>query len=599
VIPAVERIQETSTRKQTRKMSGNLADLSAQIDSMDGDLRKLLGDVSNEQGVFGARLCVFVCSAFLIAFYLFQFSNGRCNAHPIYVQSVTLIVYALAAFGDTNYLFTTIENSQGEKVQLALGRYLFWIMTCPVIISNVNTLLNIFTPDDIDLPKITFMMCKDIILMCFGILGAVQTSESLKWTFIVFSFLVGGWLLRDIFRTMFRKKSFFTPYERCWEWIILVMTVFLFSWGVFPVLYMIGPPALNLTSPEADKIGHACGDLFAKNFFGFTCWYVRYVVLDEHVKNFKNSRAVTPYGSVPKHVIYGGGSQRKRKPMLGRKHLHVIVVEQKIELQRLFTLMMQEAGVICHFAFDLKMAARMLKREHLGTFTAVLIDLDVAKESRVLTQRFRVNFRKKPYYVPVLGYSFSAGPIAEKDDSLCDGVINHVLDESHIAELVEHWGHASEHWKELDATAEMERKLYNHTQGMRTSSQEEDDSFFDEDEADRQSYIPPPHTPTQYDDGYSPQEEYEFNSYQYRQQPPPSPYSSGAGARVRSANIEEFQEPSETHFQRQRTRSFDNQPLRRQQHSRSPSPAPPRRMSRGEVQSQYHQQPRRLSYIPN
>jgi len=345
-------------------------------------------------GVFGARLCVFVCSVFLIIFYMFQYYQKKCNAHPIYVQSVTALVYCLATFASTDFLFIRLANSQGEVLEVAIGRYLFWIMTCPVIIANINILLNIMTPEDVELSRISFMMVKDIVLMSFGVLGAIQTEPALKWTFIMGSFAIGGALMYDLYHLVKSKMPLFKSLEgNCWNWILVVMSTFSLSWGIFPLLYVLGPPGLKLIGPQGDRIGHAVGDLFAKNLFGFTCWYVRFVVFAPHTKRLRAARAVAPYrrGQISASKLAqleALSSDKKKRGDINRKHSRIVIIEPRIELQRLFSLMLSEASIQIEFAFDLATASKIVRREKIGFFDGMLINLGVAFNNRGETTQF-------------------------------------------------------------------------------------------------------------------------------------------------------------------------------------------------------------------
>ncbi|GBG24568.1 Hypothetical Protein FCC1311_007872 [Hondaea fermentalgiana] len=434
------------------------------------------------QGVAGARLCVFSCSIALLCFYTFQWRIGRCNLHPIYVQFVTFCVYILSCFGTTDFLYIPVVDHAGVTFDLAIGRYLFWMMTCPVIISNVNILLNIMTPDDIELPQVTFMMVKDIVMIAFGVLAAMQQNITLKWIFNLASYFVCFWLVADLIVLMNEKKKFFMVYERCWEWIFAVMIYFFCAQSLFIFLYAVGPPCFNIMGPDGDRIGHSVGDLFAKNLFGFFAWYVRFVVLDPHVKRIRGARAVSPYQTRPvtatdqtsNRVSFLGRKTNTKKTTAGPRPPRLLIVEPKIELQRLFMFILRDAGIEGEIAFDLESATKIIRRDSLTHYDAILLNLTVAFEQRIATQKFRMQFRRKPFYLPLLGYCFddNYAPLAEREEverNLSDGFVRHVLDEAHLFDVVSHWREASGHWREIDDSADMERRLHQHVQGVHLS----------------------------------------------------------------------------------------------------------------------------------
>lgn len=437
-------------------------------------------DETVSQGVAGASLCVFSCSTALICFYGFQYRNGRCNLHPIYVQFVTFCVYSLACFGTTDFLYIPIENHAGDVFDLAIGRYLFWMMTCPVIISNVNILLNLMTPDDLELGHVTFMMVKDIVMIAFGVLAAMQKNVTLKWIFNLASYFVCFWLVVDLLAMIREKKKHFIVHERCWEWVLAVMTYFFFAQSLFIFLYAFGPPCFNLMGPDGDKIGHSVGDLFAKNLFGFFAWYVRFVVLEPFVKRIRSARAVTPFqrGSdamAPhkmRNVSFLNRKTNSKRTKAGPRAPRVLIVEPRIEIQRLFMFILRDAGIEGEIAFDLETASKIVRRDPLTHYDAIVLNLTIAFENRVDTQKFRMHFRRKPFYLPLLGYCFddtSYGPLVEREEverNLSDGFIRHILDEGHLYDVVTHWREASSHWRGIDDSADMERRLHQHVQGI-------------------------------------------------------------------------------------------------------------------------------------
>lgn len=454
--------------------SESLSTLKPRLLSVDDEL---------PSGVFGARLCVFVCSAFLILFYSFQFQAKRCNLSPIFVQLVTVTYYCISTFGSTSYLVLNVEDPDNSThFQFMLGRYIFWMLTCPMIISNLCVLLNILTPDMLDLGHITLLMVKDIFLMCFGILGAAQSTMGIKAAFVSASFLFAAWLAYDIINLAIARRKYFMAHQYCWNWMIVVIVLFMVSWTVFPVLFVVGPPLLDISSSGADQIGHAVGDLFAKNCFGFVVWYVRFVVLEPYTTRNAMHRSVSPYASnlSSKQIKLGEISDealrtKRIRRHIGRRSPAVLIVEPRIEMQRLFSLMLNQAGIITEFAFDINMAVHMLKRDHLGTYHVVFVNLSVPTEKRVEIQRFRSHYHRKPYYLPVLGFTFEEDHMVEvlereeRQRTICDGVIRHILDENHIYELVVHWKEAAAHWRDIDMSADIERKLYENVQGIHRS----------------------------------------------------------------------------------------------------------------------------------
>jgi len=416
----------------------------------------------NTSGVFAASLMVFSTSLGLVIFYLYQFYLGRCNIHPIYVQSITMIVYALAAFSETEYSFVDVVHSDGSVLHLALGRYLNWIMTCPVILANTEGLIFIFRPEELTVPRITFLLMKDLLLISFGILASMQNDDALKYTFVGVAFIISGFLVKEILQDLFENKRFLIQYENAWESVVAIFCLFFVSWGVFPVLYLIGPPCFNLISESTDIIGHACADLFAKNLLGVSIWFTRFNIMAPALRQFKNeNRSVVPRGITNAHLISKHENSRK---LFSRRKTLILVVDQRPEVQRLFNYMMEQVDVFCEFAFDLDSAKKMIKKEPNGTYTAVLINLEKKFDDE---GRFHATFKRRPFFLPVLGYTFDDEYLelllSNEESQLarkCDGIIEQPLDHVHVAEQILLWKTTAIQWKEVDANMERERKLY-------------------------------------------------------------------------------------------------------------------------------------------
>jgi len=149
----------------------------------------------------------------------------------------------------------------------------------------------------------------------------------------------------------------------------------------------------------------------------------------------------------------------------------------------------------------------------------------------------------------------------DRERTLCDAVIHHVLDEWHISDLVMHWKEAAGHWKEIDISADIERKLFTGTQGgpIVTHALTDDD---DEDESQSPSTKPDafansptsPRSPENDNANYSPQSP--ANPSLYVQLPPAQGMSPCREESIGSPN---------------ERRSLESVPTQRSNHSRRQS----------------------------
>eukprot|EP00515_Schizochytrium_aggregatum_P006955 CAMPEP_0202077520 /NCGR_PEP_ID=MMETSP0964-20121228/5424_1 /ASSEMBLY_ACC=CAM_ASM_000500 /TAXON_ID=4773 /ORGANISM="Schizochytrium aggregatum, Strain ATCC28209" /LENGTH=546 /DNA_ID=CAMNT_0048644801 /DNA_START=46 /DNA_END=1686 /DNA_ORIENTATION=- len=417
----------------------------------------------NDSAVFTARLFVALTATILSIFYTFQMSQGRCNIHPLYVQLVTAVVYTLSSFGFDDFVFTTVLFADGTQVKVSIARYLFWVMTCPVILAGYIQLLHYMPTVQHDYIRTTFIIVKDIITMCFGILAAVQPAGTLKIIFLIISFIFSFWLIIDMF-FLLRERAIDFSERRLWIWLQVTSWLMLSSWMIFPLLFIIGPPGFSAISEGGDAVGHAVGDLIAKNIFGFSVWYFRYYIVFPHRDRVMKEMAIKNPAMVSAAIVPADRNSKKKvssvtAPPVGT----ILVVEREPHIQRLIEYLTQDANVNVEFAFDNDQARRILDRCRLDQFSCVFINLsDALNMDPHEMEEAKVHFSAEPFCMPVVGYTFDYSDTVQDHEIalFCHARVAHMIDPRHLAEIVEHWGRTAKLWRERSRAEREEQKQF-------------------------------------------------------------------------------------------------------------------------------------------
>ena len=119
---------------------------------------------------------VALTSVLLLLFYFVQFLRSKCDWEVAYIQLVTVVNYGSLVVTDWNVIFYT--TAYGED--FALGRYLSWLMTCPVIIIQYMRLYSTFGPG-YDVHKTNSLVVKDLVMNILGIYSVLAQNIILKY----------------------------------------------------------------------------------------------------------------------------------------------------------------------------------------------------------------------------------------------------------------------------------------------------------------------------------------------------------------------------------------------------------------------------------
>ncbi|GBG23965.1 Programmed cell death protein 2 [Hondaea fermentalgiana] len=418
-------------------------------------------------------------SVMLVIFYLYQWHYGRSTLYSIYVQVVTALVYGLAAVGKGDWMFARVAF--GDEIrQVALGRYIVWMVTCPVMLFGFFGLISMLGPN-VEPVKVNFMVMKDLLVMAFGVTATFQENQTVQYIFLACAITTVLVFMTDVYYLERVRQEYFAQGDLL-VWLHGITALLFISWGIFPLMYFLGPPVLNIMSHEGDVIGHAIGDLIGKNLFGFGMWYMRYNKLLPYIQSQGNAVCVyTGYELDPEshmvrystHMVVptpehdeeeGESEKEKSRVWNAEQRVKILIIEPAVSFQRLFMYMLKDVNVDAEMALDLNHAKSILRRGRVDDFETILVNLTTHFDRPNALKEFKKIVSEEPFQVPVLGYTFDDNCLAmlEKEDKrneLTHGIVHHVLDEVFLGDLVRHWAQTSYLWRETSRAREVESEI--------------------------------------------------------------------------------------------------------------------------------------------
>nr|AHH02140.1 PsChR1 [synthetic construct] len=222
-----------------------------------------------------AQLCFCMVCVCQILFMASQYPKVGWEA--IYLPSCECFLYGLASSGNG-----FIQLYDGRLIPWA--RYAAWICTCPSILLQINTIhkckISHFNLN-------TFIVQADLIMNIMGVTGALTTNIAFKWIYfaigcILFIFIV--LVVYDIMTSAAKewKAKGDSKGNLVSTRLILLRWIFIVSWCVYPLLWILSPQATCAVSEDVISVAHFICDAFAKNMFGFIMWRTLWRDLDGH-----------------------------------------------------------------------------------------------------------------------------------------------------------------------------------------------------------------------------------------------------------------------------------------------------------------------------
>ncbi|GFR44466.1 hypothetical protein Agub_g5727 [Astrephomene gubernaculifera] len=232
----------------------------------------------------GLQWAAFALSVVILIFYAYETWKTTCGWEEVYVCCLELTKVIIEFFHefDTPCL---LHLSSGNRVLWL--RYSEWLMTCPVILIHLSNLTGLKN----DYNKRTMrLLVSDIGTIVWGATAAMSTGY-VRAIFFVLGCMYGA-------NTFFHAakvyiESYHTvPKGRCRLVVRAMAWLFFASWGMFPVLFLLGPEGFGHISLYGSTIGHTVIDLMSKNGWGMLGHYLR-VKIHEHILLYGDIRKTT------------------------------------------------------------------------------------------------------------------------------------------------------------------------------------------------------------------------------------------------------------------------------------------------------------------
>jgi len=372
--------------------------------------------------------------------------------------------------------------------QFEIGRYLIWMLTCPVILYQYCNMLMFFGGKVISQRRINFLIITDLAQLAMGVYGGAVPHLLKGKIAIVLAFLFGVAMVYNLLEITLSHLSYF-PRALHLE-LYASISLLLFSWGIFPAMFCLSLPTIGMITGAHARIGFAVGDLLAKNLFGISMWYLTWVLLlplkqanleKMGAKDVLDKLDHTDLSTV-RHLdplAHESGDNTTASKILDRDasnffsalnsdpnsnaDMTVLVIENRPASQKLISYMFEKENVSVVFAFDFNTAIPTLRREHSEMYDAILINLEMAEKAKPEATNLRNVALKDPYFLPIIGYSFDQFDLNKFSvgKCVCDDVVKHALDERGFVELIAHWTKVTEFRRTREETAQAEKEHAN------------------------------------------------------------------------------------------------------------------------------------------
>nr|AYO90662.1 FLInChR fusion protein [synthetic construct] len=213
-------------------------------------------------------------SILLLMFYAYQTWKSTCGWEEIYVCAIEMVKVILEFFFEFKNP-SMLYLATGHRVQWL--RYATWLLTCPVILIHLSNLTGLSN----DYSRRTMgLLVSDIGCIVWGATSAMATGY-VKVIFFCLGLCYGA-------NTFFHAAKAYiegyhtVPKGRCRQVVTGMAWLFFVSWGMFPILFILGPEGFGVLSVYGSTVGHTIIDLMSKNCWGLLGHYLR-VLIHEHI----------------------------------------------------------------------------------------------------------------------------------------------------------------------------------------------------------------------------------------------------------------------------------------------------------------------------
>lgn len=223
----------------------------------------------------------FVLSFVSLFWYGYQMKLKQCGWEVVYVAILEAVTYMLIVLWGNNAPFTwKVEDNDGAIIEVPFVRYAEWLITCPVILIALANLTGL--KDDYNWRTMTLLSADQGTILC-GATAAMCTG----WLRVVFFFFGACYGIATFYNCLqVYIESYANVPAVCKRTVATLAYMFMFSWGSFPALFLMGPEGFGHINIHWSTILHSVADFFSKNLWGLYAWYLRIQVREYHRKKW-------------------------------------------------------------------------------------------------------------------------------------------------------------------------------------------------------------------------------------------------------------------------------------------------------------------------
>ncbi|EFJ51427.1 hypothetical protein VOLCADRAFT_79664 [Volvox carteri f. nagariensis] len=230
-----------------------------------------------------SKRAAFALSVIILIYYAYATWRTTCGWEEVYVCCVELtkvVIEFFHEFDEPGMLYL----ANGNRVLWL--RYGEWLLTCPVILIHLSNLTGL--KDDYN-KRTMRLLVSDVGTIVWGATAAMSTGY-IKVIFFLLGCMYGA-------NTFFHAakvyiESYHTvPKGLCRQLVRAMAWLFFVSWGMFPVLFLLGPEGFGHLSVYGSTIGHTIIDLLSKNCWGLLGHFLR-LKIHEHILLYGDIRKV-------------------------------------------------------------------------------------------------------------------------------------------------------------------------------------------------------------------------------------------------------------------------------------------------------------------
>nr|AHH02134.1 protein 124 [synthetic construct] len=225
----------------------------------------------------------FGLSVLILIYYAYATWKTTCGWEEVYVCCVELTKVVIEFFHEFDAP-SMLYLSNGNRVLWL--RYAEWLLTCPVILIHLSNLTGL--KDDYN-KRTMRLLVSDIGTIVWGTTAAMSTGY-VKVIFFLMGVIYGA-------NTFFHAAKVYieayhtVPKGLCRQVVRVMAWLFFASWGMFPVLFLLGPEGFGHIGLYGSTIGHTVIDLLSKNCWGLLGNFLR-VKIHEHILLYGDIRKV-------------------------------------------------------------------------------------------------------------------------------------------------------------------------------------------------------------------------------------------------------------------------------------------------------------------